>query len=58
MEKVYSRVGPEFGNVEDAILVFKKALYGLRYSSRAFRDHFADFLRRLGFFACRYDRDV
>ena len=58
MEKVYSRAGPEFGDKEDAILLFKKALYGLRSSSRAFRGHFADFLRGLGFFACRYDRDV
>ncbi|KAI2501305.1 Reverse transcriptase (RNA-dependent DNA polymerase) [Fragilaria crotonensis] len=39
-------------------MIFKKALYGLRSSSRAFRAHFADFLRSLGFFATRYDRDV
>ena len=58
MEKVYSRAGPEFGDREYSVLVFKKALYGLRSSSRAFRAHFADFLRGLGFFACRYDRDV
>jgi hypothetical protein len=58
MEKIYSRAGPEFEEREGAILVFKKALYGLRSSSRAFRAHFADFLRGMGFFACRYDRDV
>jgi hypothetical protein len=61
MEKVNFRAGPEFGGREDSVLlvVFKKALYGLvRSSSRAFRAHFADFLRGLGFFACRYDRDV
>ncbi|KAI2489419.1 Reverse transcriptase (RNA-dependent DNA polymerase) [Fragilaria crotonensis] len=39
-------------------MIFKKALYGLRSSSRAFRAHFADFLRSLGFSATRYDRDV
>ena len=58
MEKIYSRAGPEFEEREGAILVFKMALYGLRSSSRAFRAHFADFLRGMGFFACRYDRDV
>ena len=58
MEKIYSRAGPEFGDREGSILVFQKALYGLRSSSRAFRTHFADFLRSLGFFATRYDRDV
>ena len=58
MEKIYSRAGPEFEDREGAILVFKKALYGLRSSSRAFRAHFADFLRGMGFTATRYDRDV
>lgn len=58
MEKVYSRAGPEFEDREGSILVFKKALYGLRSSSRAFRAHFADFLRNMGFSATRYDRDV
>ncbi len=58
LEKVYSRAGPEFGDKEESVLVFKKALYGLRSSSRAFRGHFADFLRGMGFSACRYDRDV
>lgn len=58
LEKVYSRAGPEFGDREGSVLVLKKALYGLRSSSRAFRAHFADFLRSMGFSAARYDRDV
>jgi hypothetical protein len=58
MEKIYSRAGPEFDEREGAVLVLKKALYGLRSSSRAFRAHFADFLRGMGFSASRYDRDV
>ena len=58
MEKIYSRAGPEFDEREGSILVLKKALYGLRSSSRAFRAHFADFLRGMGFSASRYDRDV
>ena len=58
MEKIYTHAGPEFGEREGSVLIFKKALYGLRSSSRAFRTHFADFLRSLGFSATRYDRDV
>jgi hypothetical protein len=59
LEKIYSRAGPEFGDREGSLMVFKKALYGLRSSSRAFRAHFADFLRSMGFSATRYhDCDV
>mmetsp|Transcript_52228 Transcript_52228/g.78006 ORF Transcript_52228/g.78006 Transcript_52228/m.78006 type:complete len:1156 (-) Transcript_52228:781-4248(-) len=58
MEKVYSRAGPEFGELQDAIVLINKALYGLRSSSRAFRLKFAEFLRSLGFVPTRYDRDV
>ena len=39
-------------------MIVDKALYGLRTASRAFRGHFADFLRGLGFHPTRYDRDV
>ena len=58
MEKIYSRATPEFGERCDAIVTLNKALYGLRTSGRAFRNTFADFLRQLGFFPTRYDRDV
>ncbi len=58
MEKIFTHAGPEFGELEGSVLIFKKALYGLRPSSCAFRTHFADFLRSLGFSATRYDRDV
>ena len=58
LEKVYSRAGPEFGEQQDTVMILVKALYGLQSSSRAFRGHFADFLKSLGFHSCRYDRDV
>lgn len=58
LEKIYSRAGPEWGDKQDAIMIFVKALYGLRSSSRAFRSFFAESLRSMGFVACRYDRDV
>jgi Reverse transcriptase (RNA-dependent DNA polymerase) len=58
LEKVYSYAGPEFGERSGSIIVLNKALYGLRSSGRAFRAHFAEVLRAMGFTASRYDRDV
>jgi hypothetical protein len=51
-EKIYSITGPEFGEQEDSVMLFTKAIYGLHSSSRAFRATFADFLRQEGFFPC------
>ena len=50
LEKVYSRCGPEFGELEDYLVIIEKALYGLKSSARAFRLFLADYLRSLGFF--------
>ena len=58
LEKVYSYAGPEFGQREDSVLIIRKALYGLKSSSRAFGQYFAEFLRGCGFKPTRYDRDV
>ena len=32
VEKIYSKCGPEFGDKEGAIVIIKKALYGLATS--------------------------
>ena len=59
LEEVHAIAGPEFGEErEGAIMTINKALYGLRSSSRAYRETFAAFLRQIGFNASRYDRDV
>ena len=58
LEEIHSVAGPEFGDREGAILVINKALYGLRTSSRAYRETFAAFMRTIGFEPSRYDRDV
>jgi hypothetical protein len=50
LEKIYSIAGPEFGEGEDSVMLFAKAIYGLRSSSRAFRVTFANFLWQKGFF--------
>ena len=57
-EKVYTVAGPEFGDQQDSIVIIEKALYGLKSSSRAFRNYFADHLRSAGFQPTWYDRDV
>ena len=58
LEKVYSVAGSNFGEREGSILIIKKALYGLKSSSRAFRLFFAEYLRHCGFQPTKYDRDV
>ena len=58
LEKVYTRAGPEFGELEGLYMYVRKALYGLRSASRAFRLFFAEFLRKMGFRSTLYDKDV
>ena len=59
LEKIHARAGKEFGpEKEGCVVTLNKALYGLRTSSRAYRETFAKFLRHLGFVSTRYDRDV
>ena len=57
-EKIYTRVGTEFGDRAGCIALIVRALYGLTTSAERFRTLFADFLRSLGFNPTRYDRDV
>lgn len=58
MEKVYSRCGPEFGELMGCVVIIMKALYGLKSSARAFRPFLADYIRNIGFYPSRYDRDL
>ncbi|CAJ1939864.1 unnamed protein product [Cylindrotheca closterium] len=58
LEEIHSVAGPEFGEREGAVITINKALYGLRTSSRAYRETFAAFMRTIGFQSSRYDRDV
>ena len=58
LEEVHAIAGPEFEDAQGSILSINKALYGLRSSSRAYRETFAAFMRTIGFTATRYDRDV
>ena len=57
-EKIFTRVGNEFGKRSGCIAVIVKTLYGLTTSAEIFRTLLADFIRSLGFTPSRYDRDV
>jgi hypothetical protein len=58
LEKIYSIAGPEFGEQEDSVMLFAKAIYSLRSSSDAFRATFANFLWQKEFFPIWYYCDV
>jgi hypothetical protein len=57
-EKVWTVLGPEFGDdaVKRALIV--RALYGLKSAGAAFRDHLAECMKHLGWYPCRADRDL
>ena len=57
-EKIYIRAGPEFGSEMGAVMVIKKALYGLKSSGAAFRSHLAETLFDLNYTPTKGDPDV
>jgi hypothetical protein len=58
-EKVYTTAGKEFGpDKAGRPVLIVRALYGLRSSGKAWRDHMAATLRDYGYTSCRADPDV
>jgi hypothetical protein len=57
-ERVYTRVGNEFGEHAGKIALIVRALYGLTMSAEHFHMLLADFLCTLGFTPSRFNRDV
>ncbi len=58
-EIVYFTAGPEFGaELQGKHAIIVHALYGLKSSGAAWRSHFANTLRSLGFTSCSADPDV
>jgi Reverse transcriptase (RNA-dependent DNA polymerase) len=58
-KKVYTLASKEFGpEKEGKIVVIMRALYGLRSSGRAWRDHMAATLWDSGYSSCKADPDV
>ena len=57
-ERVWCRVGPEFGPDEGKPFLIVRALYGLKSSGAAFRAHLAERLDDMGFRPTHGDPDV
>ena len=57
-EKIYTRLGPEFGADKDKITVIVCALYGLKSAGALFCKHISDCLTTTGFEPCKADPDL
>jgi hypothetical protein len=57
-EKVWTVLGPEFGDDAGKSALIARALYGLKLSGAAFRNHLAECINHLGWHPCRADRDL
>ena len=51
-EKIWSTAGPEFREHDGSVVLIVQALYGLKSSDTAWRAHFAQSLRDLGYESC------
>jgi hypothetical protein len=57
-EKVWTVLGPEFGDDAGKRALIVRALYGLKSTGAAFRNHLAECMKHLGWHPCRADRDL
>jgi hypothetical protein len=57
-EKVWTVLGPEFGNDAGKRVLIVRALYGLKSAGATFRNHLAECMKHLGWHPCRSDRDL
>ena len=57
-EKIWTTLGPEFGDNVGKKAIIVQALYGLRSAGASFGNHVADCMRLLGYEPCRADPDL
>jgi hypothetical protein len=57
-EKVWTVLGPEFGDDAGKRALIVRALHGLKSDGAAFRNHLAECMKNLGCNPCRADRDL
>jgi hypothetical protein len=57
-EKIWTKLGREFGTDAGKKAVIVRALYGLKSAGASFRNHLADYMRELGYQSCKADADV
>jgi hypothetical protein len=57
-EKVWTVLGPEFGDYAGKSALIVRALYGPKSAGAAFRNHLDECMTHLGWHPCRADRDL
>ena len=57
-EKIWCKLGPEFGDDAGKTAIIVRALYGLKSAGASFRNHLADCMRHLGWSSCIADQDL
>jgi hypothetical protein len=57
-EKIWTVLGPEFGDDAGKQAIIVRALYGLKSAGAAFRNHLAECMKHLGWEPCRADHDL
>ena len=58
-EKIYTVSGKEFGpKLQGKVLIVSKALYGLKSSGAASRQHLSSSIKKMGFTSSRGDLDL
>ena len=57
-EKIWCRLGREFGQDAGKCAIIVRALYGLKSAGVSFRNHLADCMRHLGWESCKADHDL
>jgi hypothetical protein len=58
VEKLYCKLGREFGEHAGKRAIITRAIYGTFTAASAFRNHFADCLRNMGYTPCKADPDL
>ena len=57
-EKIWTKLGPEFGVDAGKSAILTRALYGLKSAGASFGNHVADCMRTLGYLPCKADPDL
>jgi hypothetical protein len=57
-DKVWTVLGPEFGDDNGKRALIVRSLYGLKSSGAAFRNHLAECMKHLGWNPCHADRGI
>ena len=58
VEKIYTKLRPEFGAGKDKIMIIARAIYGLKLAGDLFSRHISDCMRMMGFEVCKADPDL